>query len=151
LPFEVASFDTVVCTEVLEHVPEPAQVVREIARVLKPNGYVILTTPLYYPIHEEPYDFFRFTPFGLRHPFNEAGLEVTRIDPMAVGFRMVALAVNTCFFNFGTQLPWGHSLAVKALFTPIYAASNLIACAMAALFPSNSNAAGMFVPARKPG
>jgi hypothetical protein len=55
------------------------------------------------------------------------------------------------FLNFGTQLPWGHSLAVKALFTPIYAASNLIACAMAALFPSNSNAAGMFVLARKPG
>jgi SAM-dependent methyltransferase len=78
-------------------VPEPAQVVREIARVLRPNGYVILTTPLYYPIHEEPYDFFRFTPFGLRHLFETAGLEVTRIDPMAVGFRMVALAVNTCF------------------------------------------------------
>jgi SAM-dependent methyltransferase len=150
LPFDTASFDTVVCTEVLEHVAEPARVVREIARVLKPDGYVILTTPLYFPIHEEPYDFFRFTPFGLRHLFEDAGLEVTRIDAMAVGFRMVALAVNTCFFNFGTGLPWGHSLPVKALFTPIYAASNLVACVMAALFPSSSNAVGNFLLARKP-
>ncbi len=151
MPFEAAAFDTIVCTEMLEHVPEPARIVGEIARVLKPGGYVILTTPLYFPIHEEPYDFFRFTPFGLRHLFEQAGLEIARIEPMAVGFRMVALAVNTCFFNFGTRLPWGHSRVVKALFTPIYAASNLTACAMSAIFPSNSNAVGTFVLARKPG
>jgi SAM-dependent methyltransferase len=149
LPFGGESFDTVICTEVLEHVSEPALVLREISRVLKPGGHVFLTTPFYWPLHEEPYDFFRFTPHGLRHLFERAGLEIIRMQPMAVGFRVVALAINTCFNNFGKHLPGGTTPAVKALFIPIYVATNLIACAMSALFPSTNNAVGTAVVARK--
>jgi SAM-dependent methyltransferase len=150
LPFEAGEFDTVLCTEVLEHVADPAIVVQEIARVLKPGGYVFLTTPFYWPLHEEPHDYFRFTQYGLRHLFEKAGLEIVRMTPTAGGFRMIALAVNTCFNNFGKRLPAGNTIAVKALFIPIYIASNLLACVMAAVFPSNNNAVGTAVLARKP-
>jgi SAM-dependent methyltransferase len=150
MPIADDSFDFVLCTEVLEHVSEPAQVIKEVARVVRPGGHVFLTTPLYWPLHEEPYDFFRFTPHGLRHLFEKAGLEIVRMDPMATGFRVVALALNTCFNNFGKRLPWGETPPVKALFIPIYVVANFAALMLSALFPSSNNAVGTAVRARKP-
>ncbi len=54
IPFVANAFDTVVSTEVLEHVPNPLQAMREMRRVLKPGGFLILSTPMYWPRHEEP-------------------------------------------------------------------------------------------------
>jgi SAM-dependent methyltransferase len=78
LPFADGYFDSVICTQVLEHVPEPERVLRETARVLRPGGVLILTAPMVWPLHEEPYDFFRYTRYGLRHLLGSAGLEVIR-------------------------------------------------------------------------
>src|SRR5438132_6447992 len=65
LPFDAESFDCVICTEVLEHCPEPRETMAEIARVLKPGGWVFLTTPFLRPLHEMPSDYYRYTPSGL--------------------------------------------------------------------------------------
>jgi len=81
LPFTDASFDTVLCTEVLEHTRYPFAVLLEIRRVLKPGGYLLLSVPFIYPIHEAPYDHWRFTSFGLRLLCMEAGLEVVYLRP----------------------------------------------------------------------
>jgi SAM-dependent methyltransferase len=77
LPFGENEFDTVVSTELLEHVPDPLRAMREMNRVLKPGGHLVLTTPMYWPRHEVPYDFFRYPYDGLLHLLNESGLEVT--------------------------------------------------------------------------
>jgi len=61
------AFDIVLCTEVLEHVPEPQAAIDEMFRVLKPGGTLILTTRFLFPIHDAPHDYFRFTKYGLRH------------------------------------------------------------------------------------
>jgi len=61
------AFDVVLCTEVLEHLPEPQAAIDEMFRVLKPGGTLILTTRFLFPIHDAPHDYFRFTKFGLRH------------------------------------------------------------------------------------
>jgi SAM-dependent methyltransferase len=151
LPFGEASIDTVICTEVIEHVEEPEVLLREIARVLKPDGHLILIAPFYWPLHEEPYDFFRFTTHGLRHLIQKVGLEVVSVRPMAVGFRLVALAINTCFNNFGSRLPGGSTIAVKALFIPIYAVTNVVCLILSAVFPSVTNSVETAVVARKPG
>lgn len=78
LPFQNSSFDTVICTQVLEHVPEPHRTICEIARVLRPGGVLILTAPMLWPLHEEPYDYFRYTIHGLRRLLTSAGLVLLR-------------------------------------------------------------------------
>ena len=82
IPVEDARFDHVLLTQVLEHLPEPRAVLAELCRVLKPGGTLWLTAPLFYAEHEKPYDFFRYTQFGLRHLLEGAGFEVREIDWM---------------------------------------------------------------------
>lgn len=60
-------FDVVLCTEVLEHLPEPQRAIDEMFRVLRPGGTLLLTTRFLFPIHDAPHDYFRFTKYGLRH------------------------------------------------------------------------------------
>ena len=79
IPFADAVFDTVVSTEVLEHVPDPARALHEMQRVLRPGGHLIMTTPLYWPRHEVPYDFFRYPYDGLLHLVKESGLELKKL------------------------------------------------------------------------
>jgi len=80
LPFDDASFDTVISTQVIEHVPEPHVMLREIARVLRPGGVVLVTAPFAWPLHEVPHDFQRFTRYGLEYLATAAGLTVDRVD-----------------------------------------------------------------------
>lgn len=67
LPFASEAFSCVLCTEVLEHCPNPHRVIEEFYRVLQPGGKLILTTRFIFPIHDAPGDFFRFTRYGLAH------------------------------------------------------------------------------------
>ena len=64
--FEANTFDTVYTSQVLEHVAEPWRALREFQRVLKPGGRLIVQVPFLVGLHEEPYDFFRYTPYGLK-------------------------------------------------------------------------------------
>ena len=64
---ETSSIDTVFMLEVLEHVKTPQEALNEIHRVLKPGGQLCLTTPFIFPLHDEPYDFYRYTKYGLTH------------------------------------------------------------------------------------
>lgn len=75
LPFEDGPFDTILCTQVIEHLAEPAAALQEMARVLGHGGRLILTAPQAWFLHEEPFDFYRYTRFGLEHLCRKAGLE----------------------------------------------------------------------------
>jgi SAM-dependent methyltransferase len=81
LPLDDATFDAVLNTQVLEHVAEPGRVLSELCRVLVPGGRLWLTAPLVWPLHEEPYDFWRFTAHGLRAVMEGAGFRVERLEP----------------------------------------------------------------------
>jgi SAM-dependent methyltransferase len=61
------TFEVVLCTEVLEHLPEPQRAIDETYRVLIPGGTLLITTRFLFPIHDAPHDFYRFTKYGLRH------------------------------------------------------------------------------------
>jgi SAM-dependent methyltransferase len=72
LPLIDQSVDIVFATQVIEHVSNPHIMVRECGRVLRPNGFLILSGPFFWPLHEEPYDFFRFTKYGFEQLLRSA-------------------------------------------------------------------------------
>lgn len=80
IPFQSNSFDAVICTQVLEHVNDPAAVLNELNRVLNPNGTIWLSAPFFYEQHEIPYDFYRYTQFGLTHLLEKTGFKVKRLE-----------------------------------------------------------------------
>jgi SAM-dependent methyltransferase len=82
IPVEDERFDHVLLTQVLEHLPEPATVLAELNRVLKPGGTLWLTAPLFYAEHERPYDFYRYTRYGLAHLLESAGFAVREVEWM---------------------------------------------------------------------
>lgn len=78
LPFETSSVNAVLTVAMLEHVPRPAQIVREINRILKPDGQALCFIPFLQGIHGSPSDFQRYTPNGLRELFKD--FEVLTIE-----------------------------------------------------------------------
>lgn len=77
------SVDTVLCTWVLEHLERPYDAINEMHRILKPVGHVILTAPLFWHLHEEPRDFYRYTKYGLKYLFEKNGFEVVKLKALS--------------------------------------------------------------------
>lgn len=92
IPVADASFDAILCTEVLEHVPEPVKVIAEFARILKRGGKLILTAPLGSGIHQEPHHYYGgYTPYWYE-----------KFLPMQ-GFSRISIVANAGFFKFYSQ------------------------------------------------
>jgi SAM-dependent methyltransferase len=96
IPVEDASFDAVLCTQVLEHVPDPGAVLAELHRVLAPGGRLWLTVPFVGELHEEPHDFFRYTTYALRAGCERAGFETISIEPLSGYFTTLAYVARSC-------------------------------------------------------
>lgn len=79
LPFPDESFDTVLSSDVIEHLPEPTLAFQEMGRVLKPGGKLILNTPFLYMLHEMPHDYFRYTRYSLQRLASNAGMDVIEL------------------------------------------------------------------------
>lgn len=94
IPLEDGSFDTVLLSEVLEHLERPADALAECHRLLRPGGKLILTTPFIWTLHEEPRDFYRFSPYGLRYLAEQAGLSELAVIPLAGQWVMLALMLG---------------------------------------------------------
>lgn len=105
IPVEDCRFDFIVFNQVMEHVPEPQLVLAELHRVLKCGGKMIYTGPLFYEEHEQPFDFYRYTQFGLRHLLSQAGFELERLDWLEGYFGTVGYQLN----SMAHYLPWKPS------------------------------------------
>jgi SAM-dependent methyltransferase len=106
-----ASADTILATDLIEHLPTPAVFFSECMRVLRPGGVLIIGTPFLYCIHEAPHDFHRLTEYALRHYGREAGFDEVEIVPYAGGF----CAVGDLLGKIVARVGW-LSLMIQELF-----------------------------------
>jgi SAM-dependent methyltransferase len=83
VPVPDQSFDSAICTAVLEHLEEPEVALRECYRVLRSGGAAIYSVPFIWHIHEEPRDFFRYSRYGLRYLFEKVGFEVVELHALS--------------------------------------------------------------------
>lgn len=90
MPFQDGQFDTVICTQVFEHVDDPFALMKEIARILKSGGHAIIASPWVAPYHPEPKDFWRFSVDGYEALCNRSGLEMVTVEKQG-GFFSVLL------------------------------------------------------------
>lgn len=79
-PSTVDQYDVVICEQVIEHVRDPGTAVSTLRELCRPGGVVVVSTPFLVRVHREPEDFWRFTPSGLRHLLEGAGLEVVSVS-----------------------------------------------------------------------
>jgi SAM-dependent methyltransferase len=93
LPFRDGAFDTVLSVQVLEHTPAPEALIAEMTRVMAPDG--ILSAPFQFKLHEEPHDYFRYSPHGLRALCEAAGLEVLETLPQGSLWTVLGQKLNS--------------------------------------------------------
>ncbi|MBM3279667.1 MAG: class I SAM-dependent methyltransferase [Candidatus Handelsmanbacteria bacterium] len=143
LPFGAGVFGTVLCAQVLEHVPEPAQLLGEAGRVLRNGGHLVLTAPHIWGVHEEPHDYYRFTGFGLAHLARRAGLEPVEVRPLA-GYWVTAGARFCYYLQHFERGP------LALLVRPLYAGVQLAAWLLDRLHRVEGDAWNFLLVARKP-
>ena len=147
LPFGAQTFDTVVCSEVLEHVPDPACLLAEVTRVLRPGGHLLLTTPQTWGLHEEPHDYFRYTRYGLDVLARRAGLEPVRIAP-TTGF-WATWAARTSDFLF-LRHAYGRGIVLEGLFGLVVAAIQCWGLALDRIYGGAGDTLDNLLVARRP-
>jgi SAM-dependent methyltransferase len=133
LPFPDASFDTVICSQVLEHVFEPDAFVRELARVLRPGGRLVLSVPFVWDEHEQPQDYARYSSFGLRALLERAGFTLVELRKVTAGPRALAqLGSGWLFKVTHTSNKFLRLAAQLALIAPVNFAGAVLGAALPA-------------------
>lgn len=135
-PFDDASFDAVLCNQVLEHVFNPQEFLAEIRRVLKPGGRLLLTVPFVWDEHEQPYDCARYTTFGLRHLFEQQGLRWLEHHKLGGDASILFQLTNAYLFKVGRRLPKWWFLLFSGT---VMAAVNFLGVVARRFLPDNSD------------
>jgi len=120
-PFDNHSFDSVICNQVLEHVAVPETTLSEIHRVLKPQGYALLTVPFMADEHEQPFDFYRYSSFGMKHLLEIHNFEIIKSVKLNRNIALVfAHFWNTyCYKLLKTPYPIVSLLITPIVHTPV--------------------------------
>lgn len=125
LPFPDQHFDSILCTEVLEHLPEPEQALAQIKRALKDNGYLYLSVPQCWPLHYQPHDYYRFTNYALKYLLEKNGFQVLAIERIGGVFSLFGQRLVDVFWQLSVRslkgiagLAWAERL-VSLIFLPV--------------------------------
>jgi SAM-dependent methyltransferase len=114
LPFATGAFDTVFCSQVLEHTPEPWRLLGEAYRVLLPGGTLILSVPHLSYIHAAPQDYYRYTDYGLTFLLRQAGFKQIEVQPAGGAFSLLGSVPQSICLAFLPEKP--SCLVRSALF-----------------------------------
>lgn len=150
LTIESECADSVVSLSVLEHLCEPQVMLNEAFRILKPGGPILLQVPWQWWIHSEPYDYYRYTPYGLAYLMERAGFADVIVEPQAGFFTTIVLKMN----YFTKRFVRGRR-PVRMLLYGLFSVFWYLGQRLAPLFDKlddrwTHETSGYFVTARKP-
>lgn len=133
-PFTDDEYDSILCNQVLEHVFNPDEFLGEIRRVLKPGGKLLLTVPFVWDEHEQPYDYARYSSFGLKALLEKNGLKVLEHHKIGADTSMIFQLMNAYLYKITLKLP--NFLRVLIMVT-LMAMNNLLGLFFGRLLPDN--------------
>ncbi len=159
LPFSAGTFDHIICTEVLEHVPEPRRALAEIHRVLRGHGRAYITVPMTWGHHYVPHDYYRYTRFGITYLLEKEGFHVERVYQIGGLFTAMLARVEDLvgLATFRLMYPVkflggnrGRLLMTSLILIPFFTVLDLLATLLDAMIPgARRDALGWSVVARK--
>lgn len=112
LPFKRETFDTIVCSQVIEHTPTPEGVIKNLALALKDGGILILSAPHMSYLHGEPHDYYRYTKYGLAYMLEKNGFKILEISAAGSIFSFLF----TPFSDFMLSYTYGIPVIFQAIF-----------------------------------
>jgi len=154
LPFDDETYDTVICTEMLEHTQHPRKSIREISRVLKVRGHVIISAPFTHKLHGEPHDYYRFSHHILKIMLQEANLEPLEIHCVGTSMAVLGREIGDIMYAFGDVFR-SKSLRILmrvmriTIVTPIIWLFYILDCVLSNFRFLKSNTLGFVVVAKK--
>lgn len=98
-PFASSSFDVALCNQVLEHVFNPSHFLLEINRVIKPGGRILLTVPFVWDEHEQPFDYARYSSFGLQALLEKSGFKILQHKKLGADASVLFQLANAYLFK----------------------------------------------------
>lgn len=119
IPFSNENFDCVLSSEVFEHVFELDSILKEINRVCKIDGHLLITVPFVWNEHEVPYDFGRYTSFGIKYILEKHGFEIVKYSKTSNYVETLFQMWNTYIFQYILRMKWAQSLLTPFLISPI--------------------------------
>ncbi len=155
MPFRDGAFDHVLCTETLEHLTDPGDFLCEVARVLRPGGRLHMTAPLSFKEHQQPYDFFRYTRYGIALLLERAGFEAESVEPEGGYFRHLGdkiQPVHRYLFRKDRALIWKVLFLLLQPFSMLFftVVCPLVCSWLDPLDTKRVHTTGFLVTARKP-
>ena len=151
LPIANDVADTVISLQVMEHLCEPQVMLSEAFRILRPGGAVYITVPFQWWVHEAPYDFFRFTRYGMEYMLNKAGFIDVLVEESTGFWSMWSLKLNYQLARINSpKVPKIIRWILLPLVLPIWVANQIIAPLLDKVWPETRETAGYSITARKP-
>lgn len=134
-PFANQEFDSIVTNQVFEHVFNPSQFLKELNRVLKMKGTLLMTVPFVWDEHEQPYDYARYSSFGLKSVLKENGFEIIKHIKSVNDLRVLVQLLNGFIYKKSVHIPILKQLLTIFVMFPI----NILGIAISKLLPSNND------------
>jgi len=136
IPLENETFDSILSSEVFEHVFNPNEFLQEANRVLKQDGLVLITVPFVWDEHEQPFDYARYTSFGLEHILNKNGFKIIKSKKIGNGSEVIFQMLNSYFHKI-TLSKKVYVNFLKTFF--LIAPTNIIGLIFSKLLPRNND------------
>jgi SAM-dependent methyltransferase len=134
-PFGDNEFDSIITNQVLEHIFSPNDFLSEINRVLKTNGKLLITVPFVWDEHEQPFDYARYSSFGLKSLLNDNGFEILESKKSVNDFRVLAQLFNAYIYKITNRNVLLKNVALILVMAPV----TVLGILLAKILPTNND------------